>query len=643
MKTASWLRRHWRWLIPLTVLAILCLVPEAAARAGGGGHFSGGGGGGGSGGSGGGGGGGAALYLVIRLVFAYPLVGVPVAILVIGGMAYASYVAKEQADLQIQGRGIRSGRQLADRMSREQGLAAIQQSDPAFDQARFLDRVGTAFVRLQDAWSAQDLNPVRHFVSDAVHERFSLQLAEMGQRGVRNIMENVSVESATIAQVDVEDQFQTITVLIQAVAADYELDAADKLVFGSKRPEEFSEYWSFIRRPGATSKAGEGLMEGHCPNCGAALQVNQSAQCEFCGAKLRSGQYDWVLTEITQVSEWRPDRAHDVPGLACITAADPAFSAQHLEDRASVMFWRYIGAWQDGTAAPLRKLARDEYCAILADEFRPDAQGVRIIPTEAAVGAVDTLGILCEEPLDRALLEVRWSCGQQQRLADGSRRPHAAASFRVSVFVLSRDHGVTGDADGALASAHCPNCGAPAVASTANACEYCDTVLNRGDRDWVLDGIYPRYDQTVTDLLARFQEERRPQPLAGGTELAAWMVYVMLADGEIDDKEEQLLRTFAAARGVGQPQLQQIIAAMKAGQLEVHLPTSSAQAREWLGVMAEMALADGFIAKQEQDAMLALGEHLDLTPYDVNHIIATTRKRLYQEGKARVRDLRRQS
>jgi predicted lipid-binding transport protein (Tim44 family)/uncharacterized tellurite resistance protein B-like protein len=580
-------------------------------------------------------------------------VGIPVAIIVVGGFAYLSYVGKQQADIQIQGRGIQRGRSLANEQARQQAMARLMADDPDFNQGAFLGRVRDAFIHLQDAWCKQDLSPVRHFVSDAVYERFSLQIAEMQQRGVRNVMENVRVIDSEIAQVDADASFHTITVRLQASAKDYEVDANGKVVFGSTSSDFFSEYWTFLRRPGAKSSASGGLMEGNCPNCGAALELNEAAQCQFCGAKVRSGQYDWVLSEITQASEWRPAAHETVPGFDSIRAADPGFSLQGLEDRASVMFWRHIAAWQAGDTAPLRKMARDSCCEELAREIRPDEHGARLVPTEAAVGSVSTIGILCDEPMDQALVEVRWSCGQDKLMPDGTRRPFASAGFHLSYFILSRDHGVPTDDETSLSSAHCPGCGAPTSNSAADACEYCGTVLNQGDRDWVLDAIRPRQDRTVMELRTRLRSLPTPNaptepnaPVAAaaplrGAELTAWIAYVMLVDGEVDPKEEQLLRTFAGNHGVGEQQLAQIIEAAKQGQLEVCVPNDLAEARQWLEAMAEMALADGFIAKEEQDAMIALGQHLQLTKYDVMTTIAKTRKRLYQQEKDRVRELRR--
>ena len=81
------------------------------------------------------------------------------------------------------------------------------------------------------------------------------------------------------------------------------------------------------------SRPGGGLLEGNCPNCGAAVgQLNQSAVCEHCEAVLRSGQFDWVLVEITQASEYVPGVDSMIAGETQVQAIDPDFTVTHLED-----------------------------------------------------------------------------------------------------------------------------------------------------------------------------------------------------------------------------------------------------------------------------------------------------------------------
>src|SRR6516162_2895918 len=49
---------------------------------------------------------------------------------------------------------------------------ALRASDPGFDLVTFLDQVKALFLRVQAAWAAGDLAPVRRDLSDATFQRF---------------------------------------------------------------------------------------------------------------------------------------------------------------------------------------------------------------------------------------------------------------------------------------------------------------------------------------------------------------------------------------------------------------------------------------------------------------------------------------
>src|SRR5205807_2439426 len=150
-------------------------------RAGGGESYGGGGSGGGSGG-GGGDGIGWLVYILIRLVFEYPVVGVPLVIAVVafviytGNSTHSGYVT----------RTIRRSEALQVRTDRERALALLKLRDSQFAEQSFIDRVSRAFLTIQEAWSRQDLSAVRPFISDGIRERFSLQFKMQEALGYRN-------------------------------------------------------------------------------------------------------------------------------------------------------------------------------------------------------------------------------------------------------------------------------------------------------------------------------------------------------------------------------------------------------------------------------------------------------------------------
>jgi len=529
----------------------------------------------------------------------------------------------------------------------------LRERDPRFSEQTLTHRITPAFTQVQQAWCRQDLEPIRHFVSDGIYERFSLQIQEQQEAGWRDQMEQIQVLEVQVVQIESDPVFDTVTVRIRASAVDQEVDTrTGKRLSGGKHPEVFTEYWSFIRRPGAQTLTGAGLIEGNCPNCGAGLKLNEAAACAACGALVKSGEYDWVLAEITQACEWQTREQAEVPGVAVLRGADAGFSLQHLEDRVSVMYWRLMAAWRAGRSAPIRKMATDTFCQEAAVNWKPDAQGIHSFPGDCAVGAVETLGIIAGEPFDRALAAVRWSGATYTRDAAGEIRKTAAARVATHIFILIRKHGATSSIDRTLASAHCPSCGAAAGAGTANACEYCGTVLNDGTQDWVLEGFRMPNDPVVDEL--RRELTRAPAATApgtpaaksgaatgrGGIELAAWLVQVMLADGQVDGDERALIDAYGQARGINPAQIDALIAAQRAGQLEAPQPATAAEAQAWLETMAEMALADGFIVKEERQAILAVGHRLQFTAHDVNQVILRKRRELYQASKRALREAR---
>ncbi len=473
--------------LPLLAALLVVLIPAMLfARAGGGENYH----------SGGGGGGGALIYLAFRLIvlcFQHPACGLPVLIaLVVIGI----YIYRHAPEYSAAASAARSRIAAPDQAARLANVGQIRQQDPAFDEAAFLSRVRTAFVAIQEAWTGQDLSRVRAFISDGVYERFSLQFAGQREAGYRNRLDNLLVEDARVLDVNTDDTFDEVSVLLRARADDYRVSLADgRRVPGPTATGSFTEVWSFLRRRGARTVPGKpGLIEGNCPNCGAAIEMNQSANCAHCKALLRSGEYDWVLSEITQESTWEAGGRGRVPGADELRARDPGFNLQALEDRTSVIFWRLAAAWRTGKTAPLRKMAAPAFCDALEPTLRAPPGGARTFFGECAVGAVTVRGVAAaataansESPGDRAVVEVDWS-GQRWAAAPGAPPRPAAPDYSTlsTLFVLFRKAGVQTDVAKAVSSAHCPNCGAPESGGASNACDFCGTVLNDGSQGWVL-------------------------------------------------------------------------------------------------------------------------------------------------------------
>lgn len=633
---------------------IAFILLDLLARAGGGQKYRGrprGGGGGGGGGDGDG-----LFYMIywlFRLCFRYPLIGIPV-LLVVCYVIYHTYLkGSDHYTSAI----IRRGHRAAELNRRHDAVGTIARHDRAFDEPAFEERVTNAFLKIQDAWARQDLTSVRPFISDGIHERFNLQFEEQRRFGYRNAMEGVAVHDVEPAQSTSDGLFDTLTVAVTASANDYQvsLKTGERMRGGDSPEETFTEYWSFIRRRGTQTRPDRpGLIEGNCPNCGAGLEMNQSANCQHCGAALRSGEYDWVLSEITQAVEWEPGEGPYVPGEEQLRATDPEFNLQHLEDRASVIFWRKALTDLTGDTAHLRKMSSEAFVEGYVETINsPD----RAFFADCAVGSVQTLGLVLGDDGQQALVEIRWS-GMRHVIRKGRPESTGHSTVGQSLFVLWRKPQSRSNAATAVASAHCPRCGAPESSGTSNACDYCGTVLNDGGADWVLSEIHRVGSDRARELLEQAYAQVEAAagdtydlaPAGGnghpaahahttpGTQgLMAWAINLMLSDGAIDPQERKLLDDIARRRGLTAHHTQTLIDSAAAGHLEAPQPTNQDEAKEWLGEMAAMALADGKISHDEKRLLREMADRTGLSNADLKLLMTQTKTRLYRESREALR------
>ena len=177
-------------------------------------------------------------------------------------------------------------------------MRALTARDPAFQWPRFLGRVGVIFAELQPAWSTLEWASARPYVSDQLFQMLAYWIESYKRAHLRNVTERARITGIELASVASDRYYDAITVRVRAVGLDYTVDDHGKVVSGSKtRERAYTEYWTLIRSAGARTKA---PADTSCPNCGAPLAINMSGSCTHCNAKVTSGEFDWVLSEIEQ-------------------------------------------------------------------------------------------------------------------------------------------------------------------------------------------------------------------------------------------------------------------------------------------------------------------------------------------------------
>lgn len=181
-------------------------------------------------------------------------------------------------------------------------IAALQERDPAFSTQSFEDFVSTAFFKIQRAWCKRDMSLARAFITDSILRRYTLQLEEYVDAKKFNKLEGLNTKNVEVIDLRDEGDKDIIDVLITASAADYDVDEEGNYLSGDRSIITWDETWSFIRSKSVQTQSDKGFNSDTCPSCGAPLSINAVGVCDYCGSTVTKGEFDWVLSEITQLN-----------------------------------------------------------------------------------------------------------------------------------------------------------------------------------------------------------------------------------------------------------------------------------------------------------------------------------------------------
>ena len=369
-------QNHPRVCSALIALACLCVASVADARPGGGhtfsgGHSSGGGFSGGShsysGGSSGGGDGGLIFYLLFRLIFSHPAVGIPLTIIIIG----AYFWAKTKS-------GITSSDTWDSGVTRPAppatDLDAIRRLDPAFSAVLFEDFIYHLYAEAHRARGSDGgLDELAPYLQAG--PRSVLASREPTHTAIEGIV--IGAMSVVGVQVPPAPRDQDGNANFVRAVVRFEANMSAHPEGGKALTDYVVETWSFKRAATATSRPPETTKALRCPNCAAPFQSSDQHRCDYCGEVVDSGLFDWVVDGIrVQTIEHRPpaltgtvpevgtDRATVFhPALAerlqSLRSDDPSFADNAFFARLGTIFSEVQRAWNQSELSLARPYVSD--------------------------------------------------------------------------------------------------------------------------------------------------------------------------------------------------------------------------------------------------------------------------------------------
>lgn len=168
--------------------------------------------------------------------------------------------------------------------------------DPTFNEGMFITKVNNIFVMLHSSVMMDNLEKVKHFLSEDVYQKYDDILKDLNSRNVRQMYDELNVKNTYIKDIEIKEDCVIIKVDITSRYMDYLIDkTTGKFISGyNDHRIEKVNHLELTKKLGTSSYK----MDKKCPGCGANIDVNNNGKCAYCGSIFNTENYDWILTSI---------------------------------------------------------------------------------------------------------------------------------------------------------------------------------------------------------------------------------------------------------------------------------------------------------------------------------------------------------
>jgi len=580
--------------IVLAVVSFLCLGTDLFARAGGGGNY---------GGGGGDSGGGDGLFAIIWIIFSllpFPFNFIALAIVIVLFIWFGRK-KKIKMDQKSIFNNIPTGN--------TNSAKGVQNKEIPLKYGNSQDiksKIEYAFIQIQKGWQNQDLSKVRKFISDGVYQRFTTQFNIMNVLEQKNVIYDLKIHNITVVNSHEENEYAIVDAAIHATIVDqYQSNKYPQ--FNQGGSDTFVEYWSFIRKKNVDTKAD--LYSSHnCPKCGNTLPENagEIAKCDSCGTLTNSGEYDWVLAEITQTVDYNANGFKNANTTAKklleVYKKDPTFSIQMMEDKASNAYLQILTAQTKGKAELARRFVSDNYYKKLENAVREDAGKAYV---RLYLNHVDLINGYSQNNMDYLIFNIK--CTKQQvKLDSGKAQLLDSVPFSFHRIMVMCRASNAAPAKGLLYAHSCPNCAGPIEDTIDTKCSYCGEALNSPNFEWIVDNVYDNqeYNLVKAQLNIPTFTNVNPEDTEKLFKIRDYafnnILMIMAADGVYSEDEKLHVNELARKFKYNEAQVTGWVMLAQQKKLALIWPHDKADKQKVYNMMEKAAMADAEIQADEK-------------------------------------------
>ncbi len=519
-------------------------------------------------------------------------------------------------------------------------ITNIQQNIPNFDDKSFRNKITKAFCKIQLSWSKQDLAEVRNILADGTYEQFLIQIKEMKSKNIVDIMKDINVISVDYEKYEYDGNYNSVYVAIKASAINYRKNTiTDYIVEGNQSfPDKFTEIWCFSKTSDSNESVKNGIIDGYCPNCATKIDDFNLDKCRSCGALLKKGPSEWMLTGIYQEYDWKETHNTYIPGIKHLLNSDPYFNIQNIEDKLSLIFWRLIEAASTNNINPILKFCSESFVKKYESKI---IDSIFKYNERAGICSIEIVGVCLKKNEYCLLSKIIW--------LGKSKNFFSSRETQKSLFVLKRQKDSVTNLNNCFKGSHCPNCGKLDSYNNSNICEYCSLPINDNTKDWVLFDVLDYEDSAAAVYLdeAKFLEDRKVDyskkvssevktinstkinylkntysalnidwdriSRYSENDLLRFTISIMLADGILDYREMEIIRSL---NRFSERHIQNCINELEKHEkpIEYALAISDMKLdKDLLKVLILIAASDGEIKDSEYDILKKVSDKLGLS------------------------------
>ena len=182
----------------------------------------------------------------------------------------------------------------------QRALDAITARDPFFSPLEVVIEARQAFLLVEEARASANPLLCRAAVADACWAQLAQHIEEQRRQGVHTVHGSLEISHAEVIDAATSGGWEGVTVAIQILSTRcvVTLDGMRALQGDPRGTVSWRQEVALQRSATAHADPDRGLVNGTCPACGLALQVDPAGNCVHCRQHISDGSHGWVISAL---------------------------------------------------------------------------------------------------------------------------------------------------------------------------------------------------------------------------------------------------------------------------------------------------------------------------------------------------------